>query len=156
MTEQGTVISTAVFILALVTVSVWLWNVIPHKEKLKRLRNREEFTSDEIYSRFFADKNLPKGLVLGVWNEVADSLRLPKGKLRPSDRFDKELAPVKGWEYDDDIVEVIWAAQHQIKESGATFDLSKIQTLGDYVEFFCRLELGSRQSDITTNEISSA
>src|SRR5208283_2362757 len=149
MTEQGTVIWTAVFVLALVTVFVWLWSIIPFKEKLKRLQNREEFTSDEIYSRFFADKHLPKGLVLELWNEVADSLRLPKGKLRPSDRFDEELAPVKGWEYDDDIVEVTWAAQHRIKESGATFDLSKIQTLGDYVEFFSRLELESQQGRIT-------
>jgi hypothetical protein len=149
MTEQSIVILTAVFALALVAVFVWLWNFIPHKEKLKRLTNREELTTDEIYSHFFAGKNLPKELVLKLWNEVADSLHLPKGKLRPTDRFDKELAPVKGWEYDDDIAEVTWAAQHRLKKIGTTFDLSKIQTLGDYVEFFGRLQLEAQHIDIT-------
>ena len=43
----------------------------------------------------FLGANLPKDMVLELWNEVATLLRVPPGKLRPSDRFDKELALVE-------------------------------------------------------------
>jgi hypothetical protein len=126
--------------LVLVIGGTWLWYVVPRKEKFKRFADRAELKPDEIYARFFSEKNLPKGLVLELWNEVANCLRLSSGKLRPSDRFDKELAPVKGWEFDDDIVEVNWAAERRLKALGSKPDPSEVQTLGDYVEFFCRLE----------------
>jgi hypothetical protein len=66
---------------------------------------------------------------------------LPPGKLRPDDRFAEELAPPKGWEWDDDIVEVQWAGERRLKRSGIKADLSPIKTLGDYVEFFCNLAM---------------
>ena len=40
---------------------------------------------------------------------------------------------------DDDIVGVHWAAERRLKQSGTRADLSQIKTVGDYVEFFCRL-----------------
>ena len=141
MSEKAIAILVGLLGLALCTIIVWLWNFIPLKEKLKRFANREELTLDEIYLQFFASMNLPKESFLELWNEVADSLRLPRGKLRPGDRFDKELAPAKGWEYDDEIADVYWAAQHRLKIADADFDVSKIQTLGNYVEFFSKLKM---------------
>lgn len=116
------------------------WNVVPHRQRLKAFEGRSELSLDQIYGEFFASRNLPKELVCELWKEVAGSLRLPPGKLRPTDRFDKELAPVKGWEFDDDIVEVHWAAERRLRKLGARADSSNVVTLGDYVEFFCNLQ----------------
>ncbi len=132
---------TAVVVGLVVAGGVLAWNFIPHRRRLERFADREDLSLDSIYSQFFAANNLPKGLVLELWNEVAVPLRVPSGKLRPSDRFDKELAPVKGWELDDDTLEVHWAAQRRLKKLGVNTDISTVQTLRDYVEFFCKLEL---------------
>jgi hypothetical protein len=76
-------------------------------------------------------------LVFELWNEIAEVLRVPPGKLRPSDRFDIELAPVKGRKFDDNTIEVHWAAQRRLKQLGVDADITAIQTLRDYVAFFC-------------------
>ncbi len=110
--------------------------------RTKRLVDREIFSMEVIYDRFFASENLSKPLVLELWSEVAVTLGIPPGKLRPTDRFDKELAPVEAW--DDDIVEVQWAAERRLKKTGSKADLSGVQTLGDYVHFFCKLESSKR------------
>jgi hypothetical protein len=127
--------------LALSAIPCWLvlWNFNPHNQRLKRLRNREDIPMDAIYSQFFSGANLQKDMVLELWNEVATLLRVPPGKLRPSDRFDKELAPGGVWlRLDDDAVEVNLAARSRLKKVGAKTDFSAIQTLRDYIELFCK------------------
>jgi|ERR1043166_2012070 hypothetical protein len=124
----------------LVAGAVLVWNYVPQQRRLARFHNRAELSPDAIYSQFFATKNLPKEFVCELWNEVAALLRVPPGKLRPSDRFHKELAPVEGWEFDDDIGEVYWAAERRLKKLGLKIEHSNVHTLGDYVEFFCKLQ----------------
>lgn len=121
--------------------AILAWNFIPRRRRLERFSLRENLSLDSIYNQFFAANHLPKGLVLELWNEVASPLHLPPGKLRPTDRFDKELAPVEGWEFDDGTVEVHWLAQHRLKKYGVNVNIPGLQTLRDYVEFFCKLEL---------------
>lgn len=116
------------------------WNCIPRRQRLKRFENRPELSLEQIYGEFFAGKNLPKELAYELWNEVSASLHVPAGKLRPTDRFDQELAAPKGWELDDAIVEVQWAAERRLKQSETQADLSQIKTVSDYVEFFCKLQ----------------
>jgi hypothetical protein len=76
--------------------AVLAWSFVPHRRRLARFADREELPPERIYSQFFAEHNFPRELVSELWNEVAVPLRVPPGKLRPADRFDKELAPVKG------------------------------------------------------------
>jgi hypothetical protein len=134
-------ISASIVIGLLVVVGgVLAWNFLPRRLRLKRFEDRSDLSLDQIYAEFFASKNLPKQLACELWREVSTSLRLPPGKLRPTDRFDQELAAPKGWEYDDDIVEIQWAAERRLKQSGTQADLSQIKTVADYVELFCRLE----------------
>ena len=116
---------------------VLAWSFVPWRQRLKRIENRPTLSMDQIYADFFAHRNLPKDQVCELWSEVANLLQLPTGKLRPGDRFDQELAPQKGWEHDDEIITVQWAAERRLKKSGAKADLSRIKTLADYVEFFC-------------------
>jgi hypothetical protein len=118
---------------------VLAWNFLPRRQRLKRFHGRPNLSLEQIHSKFFGQTNFPKELVSELWKEVAESLRLPPGKLRPTDRFDQELAAPKGWEFDDEILDVQWAAERRRKRSEIKTDLSQIKTVGDYVEFFCNL-----------------
>jgi hypothetical protein len=128
-----------------ILVATVTWSIIaPRRRRLRRFAGRDVLTLDEVYSRFFAAKDLPKNLVVELWTEVAKPLGVPAGKLRPTDRFDNELAPIEKW--DDDIVEVQWAAERRLTQTGKRVDLSQIKTLGDYVEFFCNLATQRQQA----------
>ena len=132
------------FIVGVIATVVCMTMRTGSRERTARLSGREDFGSDVIYSQFFEKNHLPRELTLELWNEVARSLGVPPGKLRPTDRFDKELAPVEEW--DDDIVEVEWAAQRRLRRSKTKADLSQIKTGGDYVEFFCNLATRKQQA----------
>ena len=135
-----TILISVAICLLVVVGGVSAWNFLPRRLRLERFEDRSNLSLEQIYTEFFASKNLPKQLACELWNEVSASLRLPPGKLRPTDRFDQELAAPKGWEYDHDIVEIQWAAERRLKQSGTQADLSQIKTVADYVEFFCKLQ----------------
>jgi hypothetical protein len=126
--------------------AVLAWTFIPRDQRIKRFEDRTELSLDQIYGEFFAPKNLPKELACELWNEVSASLHLPPGKLRPTDRFDQELAAPKGWEHDDEILEVQWGAERRLRQNGTQGDLSQIKTVADYVEFFCNLAAQKQQA----------
>jgi hypothetical protein len=130
-----------------VIFGVLVWTLIPHRRRLKRFTGREDMAPDRIYNEFFSASGFPKDLVLELWNEIAIPLRVPPGMLRPSDRFDKELAPIEGWEFDDDRADVDSVVNQRLKKLVTSTDLSAVQTLGDYVKFFCNLELAKRSCD---------
>ena len=120
--------------------ALFVWNYVPQRLRRKRFDYRPELNLDEIYREYFAAKKLPKDLTCELWKEVSETLRLPFGKLRPTDRFDQELAAPKGWEYDDEIVDLQWAAERRLKRIGGQADLSQIKTVADYIELFCKLQ----------------
>lgn len=123
-----------------------LWHFNPQRQRLKHLRSREDLPMDAIYDRFFSETGLQKSLVLEVWAEVATLLRVPAGKLRPSDRFDKELAPGGVWlDLDKDAIQLNLAARDRLKQFGSKSDFSAAHTLRDYIELLCNAERLSRQ-----------
>jgi hypothetical protein len=136
---ETTVWASIVIGILLIAGAVLVWAYVPRRQRFKRFEGRPDLSLDQIYTEFFASKNLPKELVRELWNEVSVALHLPPGKLRPTDRFDLELAAPKGWEFDDDIVDVQLASKRRLKQSGTQADLSHIKTVADYVEFFCVL-----------------
>ena len=95
------------------------------------LGQRPTLSEDEIYRNFFENSGVPKAVVSELWNEVASALSLPAGKLRPSDRFGQELgAYLITSEKLDSLASIATA---RAKERGGTADLSRIDTLGQYV-----------------------
>ena len=71
-----------------------------------RFDGREALSPDDIYERYFAGTGMPRERVVAVWLEIAQLLRLDAGKLRPSDRFDSELAPVEGHLVEDELSDI--------------------------------------------------
>jgi hypothetical protein len=111
-----------------------------YKKKIERFEGRETLTFDQIYERYFEKKDLDKSKVFELWNEIEDTLELPKGLIRPTDSFDKELAPAKGYEWDDQIIGITWDAERRMKKAGKKIDLQKIKTVEDYIMTFIKID----------------
>ena len=133
----------------LVGMSV-LFVVISHfgganqRKKIARFSDRETFSFDEIYEKYFSGQNIPKDIVAKLWVELADTLELPSGKLRPTDSFHSDLAPEKGWEFDDQLGAVTALVIARFKKIGKTPDFSEIKTIMDYIIIQAKIEQDNR------------
>jgi len=63
---------------------------------------------------------------------VAEELGIPVGKLRPSDRFDAELAPAWGNEFDSGVAILAYDLKLAAKRHKRKLD-ANVQTLNDYL-----------------------
>jgi len=114
-----------------------IWKeVLRRSRRRERIAERESLSEADIYDRFYRKTGLSRAAVLKYWNEVARWLRMPAGKLRPSDRFDVELAPVKGAELDDEIEELSDYLEEEKTQLGINADLAQLKTLDDLIRLF--------------------
>ncbi|MCD6405362.1 MAG: hypothetical protein J7M19_06015 [Planctomycetes bacterium] len=78
------------------------------RKKRRRFQDRADITEYEFYRTYYKDTGISKETVCEVLCVVGSGTEIPATRIRPSDRFDKELAAVRGWEWDDGLVEVEW------------------------------------------------
>lgn len=101
-------------------------------QRLKRFKGRSSLTSDEFYHQFYSGSRIPRTVVLDALKGVSEATEIAEGLIRPTDRFDTELAPAKGWEeLDDASFELKTYAE---KVGNRAVNLSNVQTVGDYIE----------------------
>ena len=113
-----------------------IWTVYSSRERRSPFRERSEMAPDEIYSAFYADSSYAKEHVLRCLREIADRLQIPMGKLRPSDSFSDELAPNRGWEYDDGLRVLSDLARKELTANGSDPEtVTQIRTVDDYIRF---------------------
>jgi hypothetical protein len=118
------------------------------RQKALRFTDRDEIELDNIYKTHFFVSAVDKDCFEELWQEIAETLRFPAKKIRPDDRFDYELGPVKfndklkwiGLEilvgnYDDND-DLSFIAEERKKKMKLDIDISKIQTVRDYVLAF--------------------
>lgn len=104
------------------------------RAKTERLAGRPEMTLHQIYESFFSESAIPESRVAELWEELARVLELPAGKLLPADRFQVELAPPKGFEFDDPIRDVKYLISKNCLRRG--IQPETIQTVRDYIVSF--------------------
>ena len=125
------------FIVAGVIVIASLGIAVPWRRRqsaLKVLLAREALDDDAVYSRFYANAGLPKAEVLRTWHDIADTLRVPAERLRPDDRFGKDVGVY--WITSDELDELAAKGRKRAKELGLTVDLEKLSTVDEYVRCF--------------------
>ena len=108
--------------------------------KRKRFAARASKSFSQIYDEYFKSEGLPFQIVSKVWLNTAEKLRLDPQKLRPTDRFGYELAPVKGYPVEDEILDLA-DILNDIKDS-ETLDLQLID-LGKFVVFVSKQQCES-------------
>jgi hypothetical protein len=102
--------------------------------KLERFKGRERLRIEAIHRDFYPGYDLAK--VTELWNEIASATEVPPELIRPTDRFDKELGPVKGFELASELDDLGDAVVRHCNERGLDFNEVKIETVDDYVKQF--------------------
>ena len=102
--------------------------------KRQRFAHRPALPWDRIYQTFFAESGLDPIDVEQSWQELATTLKLDPQRLRPTDRFDRELGPVAGTTQLDelDVLEAVLARRVRTRGLQAV-DWDTIETLDDYI-----------------------
>lgn len=134
----GAKVGAALLVIVVAAAVAIVWNVQASKGRRSALKDRAELTVGEIYDSFYADSPISRDAVGQALEEISEDLSVPLGKLRPQDRFDVELGPTPGWEYDDDVSDVMARARRRLVDSGASQDLTPIRTVDDYVRLVAR------------------
>ncbi len=97
---------------------------------------RESLGDDAVYARYYSPAALPRELVRELWHEVADTLQVAPDKLRPEDRFGKEVGA--HWITSEDLDALAAKGRERAKSQGTKVDLEKLQTVDAYVRSFAR------------------
>ena len=119
--------------LAIAGTVAWIWQARVRGARNNFLETRPEMTVDEIYEKFYPDKIVSKETVSRALTEIASALEVPAGRLRPSDRFAKELAPPAGWENDDELGALALLTKDRLAKSKAKATVENIHTVDDYI-----------------------
>lgn len=108
-----------------------------NKMKMQRFRQRQPLNDDEFFAKFYSNQGLSKRDVLALRQEIAAAIEIAATLLRPEDRFMVELADVKGRApVDGGLAEMTVCAQRRIKATGRNVDISRLQTVDDYIRAF--------------------
>lgn len=87
---------------------------------------------DEIYQQFYASSGLDKASMIEVWQEIAQVLKVPAERLRPTDKFGKDIGAY--WITSEALDTLGELAQQRAKRLGIAIDLASIMTVDDYVK----------------------
>jgi len=126
------------FVLLLVSGGGALWITQRRAAQARALRfsGRRPLTAEELWREFYEQRGVPLEMVEEILQVIAEAAGVPAGLIRPADRFDSELAPEKGWEFDDGLAEIIWWVKDRAKRSGRRVgDISNVRTVDDLVNF---------------------
>jgi hypothetical protein len=119
------------------------------RKKRSRFQDRADMSEDEFFATYYGDSGVARGVVSEVIQVVANATDIPSTKIRPSDRFDVELAPMPGWEFDDGLAEVSWFIRARMKKAGAREGV-RSETVDALIRYIDQLE--KREAPKPVNE----
>lgn len=102
--------------------------------KLKRFNGRKPLSIEKIHEIFYPDYEM--GIITELWNEIASNVEVSPELIRPTDRFDVELGPVKGFPIAGEIDDLEDAFTRRCKDQSVDFHKVKIETVDDYIKLF--------------------
>lgn len=101
----------------------------------KGISQRETLDDNTVYFLFYANSGLPVSLVTELWHEIADTMGVLPGKLRPTDRFGHEIGK-SFWITNEALDALAAVATKRTKEYQSSIDLQLIKTVDDYIRQF--------------------
>jgi hypothetical protein len=113
----------------------------PSKARRSRFRDRLPLEDELFYERYYASFGFPKSTVISLRHELASAFNIDASKVLPTDRFSKELAVVRGWEYVDDAPDELFLLNRdREKRLGVAIPLAEFQTADDYIRTIASYE----------------
>jgi hypothetical protein len=101
------------------------------RQELRVIGARDELDDEAIYRSFYESSGLPQDSIRDVWHEIAESLRLPAGKIRPMDRFGKDVG--RYLITSDDLDALHQRGRQRAKQLGLDLKFETLMTVDDYV-----------------------
>jgi hypothetical protein len=108
-------------------------------KKQARLDARSALSAEDLHRAYVAS-NLSSTDLESIFLLIERATDLPRDKLRPTDGFDRELAPAKGWEFDDGLLLLPSAMQRAFGGTVDEYDLGKNPTIADLVATVSRVK----------------
>lgn len=112
------------------------------RQRARRFAHRQEMDIGDFVRACGAGPPLDRAAVADLLKELAQAIGTTPGKLRPDDRFDAELSPLKGWEFGDQVavtLENFLKEKHRVKSETE----QDIHTIRDFLRSYC----GQRATD---------
>jgi hypothetical protein len=108
----------------------WMYSV--RKGDNENLRSRPTLSNEQVFENFYGDSGFDKVKVIELWLEIAQTLNVPSGQLRPTDRFGEDIGR---YLVTSDALDVLsHIAGQRLKAKGSSQDLQGIKTVDDYVK----------------------
>lgn len=104
------------------------------QNSLRALSDRESLSHVQIYKQFYADGNFDEAAVRSAWNEIAETLRVPADKLRPTDKFGTDIGV--GLITSEELDTLGELAAQRAARQGREVDIATLTTVDDYVKAF--------------------
>jgi hypothetical protein len=112
---------------------------IRHKTA-KRLAARETLADGDVYQRFYVSSGYAPEQVAELWHEIAQELHVLPEKMRPDDKFGKDIGV--SWINDKELKSLHGLAAQRAQLLGLAVDPASIATVDAYVRCFA----GRRES----------
>jgi hypothetical protein len=97
----------------------------------RRFSDRGHIPVDVQLTPFAGEHSLSLEKATLIWCEIAKTLQVEPEKLRIDDRFDRELKPIKGMEFDDHLSALTLLLQGWAREERKGMDVKSLITIGD-------------------------
>ena len=126
-------IQLVVLFIVIAAVSAWLFRASRNADAVRaeRFGDREDLSINEWQQRFYPDVGIDSARLGEALNDLACNLGIPAGKLRPTDKFDFELAPMSGWEPDDSVA--LLSSLIKRRDSATSESVADIRNLDEYL-----------------------
>ncbi len=109
-------------------------------------QDRPDMTEEEFFHTYYGNAKIQKQTVSEVLKIISDATEIPLAKIRPSDRFDREFALTRGFDFDDGISEMSRFLKSKMKQVGIS-EVPKLYTVDDLIRYVSRLETKPYEKD---------
>lgn len=128
----------AALVIALMAVSYASGVRRARKEIYARFAGRTARSASEFWGDFYSEF-LPGDLVQEALFHLASELDVPLEFLLPSDRFDNQLRPARGWGYLSGHGLLFRELSVWARAKGLSGQITRVETVDDYIRAFCDL-----------------
>ncbi len=120
-----------VAITLMLTITVVATAIWTRFQRRRWPQHRELLDFGTIVTLFYHETDITAADVEHAYSLIADATGVPAGELRPTDRFDRELKPMSGWELDDSLSAFSAELAHDAALAGLEYHPESIATVDD-------------------------
>lgn len=125
------------WVLAFIVISNVRTRILVRRKVREVFGSRDDLSTTDIVATYYHDFDCSKLTVAKTWEQCAARLKVPAGRLRPGDRFDRELKSATIWAAfagdPPDLESLSRFASRAARKSTQRRDLKTMKTLDDLV-----------------------